>query len=126
MELYKNILSPESIEWLKENYATKSDYFCTRYLHIGYKRLWMLCEEHGLQKEKPTEFEQRREVPPIAKKRFFMQMIMGKDIAKTASSMLKEDLVQRMGSRLVHYGLRNALQGRLSPPYLKTQYNERN
>ena len=58
----KRNLSEEKIEWLKKNYATTSAHNCIKYMHIGYKRLWELAAEYGLQKEKPTDFEKDKKV----------------------------------------------------------------
>lgn len=50
-------ITPEQIEWLKENYPITTDHNCRLYLHIGYKRLWMLVEQYGLKKRDLTEKE---------------------------------------------------------------------
>lgn len=47
----ERIFSSEEIEWLKANYATKSDHACRTYLHISYERLWLIATELGLEKK---------------------------------------------------------------------------
>ena len=61
--------TPEQIEWLKENYPKISDHKCRLHLKISYKRLWMLAEQLGLQKEKPTELETEKKVPVKTQKK---------------------------------------------------------
>lgn len=55
----------EELEWLKENYPTKSDHYCRTHLHTSYKMLWQTAEELGLVKVKPTDFEKNKEVQVI-------------------------------------------------------------
>lgn len=59
----------EEIQWLKENFATKTDHFCRNHLHVSYKRLWEKAEELGLKKEKPSDFEKDRQVQVKTKKK---------------------------------------------------------
>lgn len=48
-------LTPEDIEWLKENYPKLSDKKCLSHLHISTYRLWELAEKFGLKKDKPRK-----------------------------------------------------------------------
>lgn len=116
----------EDIQWLKDNYATKSDHACKTHFKTTFQQLWLKVDELGLKKDKPSDFELLRLLYRRGDKKMLHKDQEGKGYCLDCPRYRVGGFCSKTGKEVGALWQKKCYQGEVNPPHSQQQLKNLN